>query len=114
MNSITLSGTVETPKINIRKLPDKTPITSFVLRVKKENACPTDKSKYEFITIVCWNQMATYAAKNFTKGTVVSVRGSLHVGKRTLKDYEVFKDGELLPDFQIPFCEINAEHVEKM
>lgn len=110
MNAINLSGTVQTEKIGIRKMPDGTPVTSFVLKVNSE----TEKNKYELITVVCWNKMAEYAAKNLVSGTAVSVKGSIHIGKRKLKGYDVSKNGVAIPDFQVPFCEVNAVHVEKM
>lgn len=110
MNSIILTGTIESEKIEIRNIKKGTPITSFILKVKNE----TVKNTSAFVTIVCWNKMADYVVNNFKKGDKVVVNGSLHIGKRKLNGYSVFKNGEEIPDYEFAFCDVNAVHVEKL
>jgi len=113
MNSINLSGTIHSEEIVLRQTPQKLMVTSFVLCVPREDKKNHDlKENNDYFTIVCWSNMALYVVENFKSGMKVIVKGSLHTGRRKLKDYVVYKDGELIPEFWIPNDEVYAQRVE--
>lgn len=119
MNMVTLSGNIQSENITLREMPDGTPITSFVLEVKREKRRENERpyvsnEGFDYVKIVCWNGMANYVAEHFAKGMHVEVRGSIYTGQRQLKDYEVSKSGKKIANFKIPFVEINAHKVEKV
>lgn len=113
MNAVTLLGTIQSEEIELRHTPDLTPVTSFVLKVKRDRKKGYDTLPYDYITVVCWSKMAERVVATYAFGMTVSVKGSIRTGKRKLKGYKVFDEsGKELPDFQIPTFEIYAQHVE--
>lgn len=115
MNIVTLSGSIHTEEITLRQTPRGIPVTSFVLKTKREHKkdYELDDNKYDFITVVCWNQMAMFVVENCKFGAFVTVTGSIRTGRRKLKDYVVYKKGKEQENLQIPVFEIYAEHLEK-
>ena len=115
MNSITVSGVIVSKEIDLRKTPENIPVTSFLLKVKREKRkSEVQGDNYDTFTIVCWNEMAVYVVNNFKEDMSVEVRGAVRTSRRKLKDYIVYKNGKEVPNFQIPVFEIYANRVDKV
>ena len=110
MNSVTLSGYIHSEDIVLRHTPDNVSVTSFKLNVSRS---VKKKLQNNIITIVCWNDMAEYAAKEYQKGMYIEVRGEIVTGTRLLKGYTVIPNGKSEPiDFYIPVTEVYAHRVD--
>lgn len=131
MNSVLLSGTVVTENISMRRTPEGSGVTSFVLKVLREprkgsagtgNGGPGGTGGSlkdnqpaigsDYITIVCWNAMADFVVSKMHAGMKIEVRGSIRTGKRVMKGYTLFKEGEPVTDFRLPVLEVHAQKIE--
>lgn len=110
MNSVILSGYICSDEIVLRRTPDEVSVTSFKINVTRS---VKKKLQNNVLTIVCWNEMAEYAAKEYENGMYVEVRGEIVTGNRLLKGYDVIPKGKKEPvDFYVPVTEIYAHRVE--
>lgn len=114
MNVVSLLGTIQTEEICLRHTPDKVPVTSFLLKVKRDRKKGYDTVlPYDNIMIVCWDKMAETVVNTYKFGMTVSVKGTIRTGKRKLKGYRVYDEsGKEIPEFQIPTFEIYAQRVD--
>lgn len=112
MNTVILSGRVATENIMMRHTPEGARVTSFVLKVHREQRKDTPAIGSDYITIVCWNALADYAVMKLYPGMRLEVKGSIRTGKRVMKGYTLFKEGKPVTDFKLPVLEVHAHKVE--
>ena len=80
-NHVTLVGRlVADPEL--RRTNSGKPVTSFRLAVDR----PTKEKQTDWLDIVAWEQLAEFAARNFTKGQEVLVDGELQSRSWTDKE----------------------------
>lgn len=59
-------------------------VTRFTAAVERNyKAANEEKPKTDFINCVAWNKMGEFIAKNFRKGNMIAVIGSLELGSYT-------------------------------
>ena len=116
MNKLKLSGEIQTKEFVLRKTPEGVPVTSFLLKVKRQNKRNSKafKDKYDIFTIVCWNDIAERVVETLKFGMNIYVEGAIQTGRRKLKGYVIYKDGKEDPNFQLPFCEVHAHDIRHM
>lgn len=83
INQITLVGRL-TRDPDLRVTGEGVPRAWFVLAVARPFAAKDGERDADFISIVCWRQLATVVGEHLTKGRLVGVTGRLQVN--TLDD----------------------------
>lgn len=114
MNNVTLTGYMYSEGIKLRRTPEGIPVTSFVLKVMRDRRKLDDSvtMKYDYITIVCWNDLAEYAVENYEYNTVLEVQGSIRTSSRLPKGYKVYKEGsDTATEFYLPVFEVHARRI---
>lgn len=62
-------------------------VTRFTLAVERNyKSAGEDKPKTDFINCVAWNSTGEFIARNFKKGNMIAVNGSIETGSYTNKD----------------------------
>jgi single-strand DNA-binding protein len=61
----------------LRLTENGTPVMSFNVAVRRKTVSEAGERKTDFITIVAWRAKAEFIMKNFTKGNMILVDGSL-------------------------------------
>lgn len=81
LNSITLIGRL-TRDPELRTTSNGVSVASFSLAVERDYQ-RNGEEKADFIDVTAWRQPAEFAAKYFSRGTLVCVSGALHSRKYT-------------------------------
>lgn len=88
-----------TAEPELRQTPSGVSVTRFTVAVDRKFAKPGEEKKTDFINIVAWRGTSEFICRNFSKGSMIAIQGSIETGS-----YE--KDG--IKRFT---CEINADNV---
>lgn len=85
LNVVVLMGRlVADPEL--RHTPNDVAVTSFRIAVDRAYSKSGTDKQADFIDITAWRQMAEFVCRNFTKGSMIAVQGSLRVDNYTNRD----------------------------
>lgn len=95
LNSITIMGRMtKDPVLNYTN--SSIPVCSFTLAVERDFADKqTGARETDFIECVAWRQTAEFVSRNFVKGQLTAVQGSLWLRDWTTKDGEKRRSAEI-------------------
>lgn len=80
LNSITLMGRL-TNEPDMRTTQNGTTVTTFTLAVDRDYQSGGSERQTDFITCVAWRKTAEFCARNFRKGQMMALHGSLQSRK---------------------------------
>lgn len=86
-NRVILMGRIATDLV-MRKTVAGTPVLPFRLAVDRAYQQKNEEKITDFISVIAWQNLAEFIAKNFVKGSMILVEGELQT--RNYKD----KDGK--------------------
>lgn len=95
MNKVYVSGFIG-KEVSIRQSGDM-PIARFSLGVKRKFAKDGEQDT-DWINIVCFSKLATFAEKYLTKGSGVEIVGHISTGKYTNKDGQTVYTTDVIAD----------------
>lgn len=72
--------------IELKQTPGGTPVTSFRIACERDFKNGNGERETDFISIVAWRGTAEFIAKNFSKGRLITVVGSLQMRNYTDRD----------------------------
>lgn len=128
INKCVLMGRI-TQDLELKKTPNGTSVLSFNLVIDRNYVKTGEERQTDYITCVAWRQSAEFIVRNFAKGRMIAVMGSLrsrsYDDKNGTKHYvtEIYVDEisftgekknnsggfeELPPDYVLPFDEENV------
>ncbi|MGN0533006.1 MAG: single-stranded DNA-binding protein [Eubacterium sp.] len=76
INNVTLMGRL-TANPELRTTTNGTSVTSFTLAVDRDYVAKGEERQADFINIVAWRNTADFITRNFTKGKMIAVTGSI-------------------------------------
>ena len=96
LNNVSLTGRL-TKDPELRYTPDNIPVTSFTLAVDRDYKSG-DERETDFIDVVAWRSSAEFVCKNFKKGQLMTVTGSIQTRTYTDKENNKRKAVEINAD----------------
>ena len=94
LNNVSLTGRlVRDPEL--RKTNADVSVTSFTLAVDRDYKGTDSERETDFIDVTAWRQGADFVCKNFRKGQLMTVAGSIQTGTYTDKDNNKRKTFEI-------------------
>ena len=81
-NKVILIGRM-TADPELKQTPSGVFVTSFRLAVDRRFKSQDGERKADFLTVICWRQVAEFVAKHFRKGDPMGIEGSIQT-----RDYE--------------------------
>lgn len=98
LNKIFLMGRLVVEP-ELRYTPTNTPVTTFRIAVDRDfKDKETGERKADFISVVAWRNTAEFVARNFRKGRMIVVVGSLQIRDWTDKDGNKRISAEVVAD----------------
>lgn len=98
LNKIFLMGRLVVDP-ELRYTPTNTPVTTFRIAVDRDfKDKETGERKADFISVVAWRTTAEFVSRNFSKGRMIVVVGSLQIRNWTDKDGNKRISAEVVAD----------------
>ena len=94
LNVVALMGRL-TRDPEMRKTPQGVSVATFTVAVDRSFVKQGEERQADFIDIVCWRNTAEFVCKNFQKGSMIALNGSIQT--RTYQD----KNGNNRKAFEI-------------
>ena len=91
-NSVIMGRLTADPEL--RQTPSSVSVTRFTVAVDRAYVKQGEERKTDFINVIAWRQLAEFICRNFNKGKMIAVIGSIQTGS-----YE--KDGVKHNTFEI-------------
>lgn len=110
LNHINIMGRL-TKDPELRMTNSQKPVTSFTVACERDYAAAGERREADFIDVVAFGNTADFAAKYFTKGSMVVVTGRLQSRDWTDRDNNKRRAWEILAD-RIYFGEAKAKETK--
>jgi single-strand DNA-binding protein len=93
LNNVVLMGRI-CEELELRKTPNGVSVVRFTIAVDRGYAKQGEEKKTDFLKITVWRSTAEFVCRNFRKGQMIAIQGSIETGS-----YE--KDGVKRNTFEI-------------
>lgn len=107
INSVVLMGRL-TYEPELRTTPNGLSVIRFQVAVDRQYQANREDRQADFIDVTAWRQTAEFISRNFHKGSMIALQGSIQTNNYTDRDGNKRKSVEVVAN-QVSFCGSKSE-----